>query len=465
MEKKLKIALCILVIILICVIAFVGVYSKGEVEYKGSLPEYLLGSEFTGKRVTYFEISDETEEKIYDKDGNEVEEIPEDSNEEDYTKETMKVNPDENMTEENYKKVKKIFDGRLKEIGAEDYLIRLDKNTGNLVVELADDSNTDTFLQYLQYKGDFAMKDAEDGTVLIDKSDVKKASVVYGSTSEGSVTVYLDIKFNKEGTKKLAEVSKEYIKVEANSDENSNNENGENEESTVEQKQVTMTIEGVDLVTTYFGEEMTGGELTLAIGSATDTASAYEYAKQVGIFSMLINNDTMPLTYTIHTSEHASGIINEKALFTIIIVLAIIVILVILYLIIKYKMDGALCGISFISAIAILLLLVRYTKTTITLGGIASVAILIAVETFFILNILNNIKKVNSKEEVSYATTNIYLKRLDMIIALLIIAIVFTFMPQTKIYSIGMTLFYGIISIAISNLAFMRTMLIARREK
>lgn len=161
-EKKLKIVLCILIILLIGIVSFVGVYSKGVVSYDSELPEYLLSSELTNKRVTYFQIDTSTEEVIYDADGNEVDEIPEDADESEYTTETVSVNDEESLTSENYKKVKEIFEGRLSELGVEDYTVRLDEETGDVIVELEDDITTDTYLQYLLAQGDFSMTDSED---------------------------------------------------------------------------------------------------------------------------------------------------------------------------------------------------------------------------------------------------------------------------------------------------------------
>ena len=120
MENKLKIIFCILAITLISVIAFVGVYTNDSISYKGALPEYTLDSEFKGKRISYFEISNATEEKIYDKEGKEVDSIPEGADEAEYKKETIKINSDEKLTEENFEIIKRIFEGRLKEIGADE---------------------------------------------------------------------------------------------------------------------------------------------------------------------------------------------------------------------------------------------------------------------------------------------------------------------------------------------------------
>ena len=449
MKNRLKTTLCILIIALISIIAFVGIYTNDGVFYKESLPGYLLDSELKGKRVSYLKISEDTEEKIYDKNGNEVDSIPEGEEEANYKKETVKVNLDEKRTEENFKTVKEIFNGRLTEIGAEDFSVRLDKETGNVVVELADDENTDTFLQYLLFNGDFAIVDSEDETVLLDRNDVTKASVVYGNTSAGEVTVYLDIKFTDDGAKKLEELSKKYIKV-------------EDEEA---QKSVSLKVEGSTLMTTYFGEEITSGELTISMGSANNNETLYNYAKQAGIIAMIINNGELPLSYKVSVSELVESEINETLVQTIIIILAALVSIIIIYMIIKYKADGIYAGLSFVSAIAILLLLLRYTNTAISLGGFASMFILILIESYFMLTILNSIKNDNSLENTKNINVQVYKNKKEILITLLIIAIVFTFMKEVKIYSIGMTLFYGMISLAISNLVFLKTMLVEGHNK
>ena len=134
-------------------------------------------------------------------------------------------------------------------------------------------------------------------------------------------------------------------------------------------------------------------------------------------------------------------------------------------MIVKYRVDGLLSGISFVSTVAVFLLLIRYTNTTISLSSIVGMIILAITETYFIISILNKIKKDNTYETVLDATINTYTNNIELIIVLLIIAVVFTFMPEATIFSLGMTLFYGIISIAISNLVFMRTMLIAKYKQ
>ena len=252
-------------------------------------------------------------------------------------------------------------------------------------------------------------------------------------------------------------MSKKYIKIEDENDD-------ENEEPDDNQKTVTMTIEGSNFLTTYFSEPITNGELTISLGSGTDSETVYNYAKQGGMLAMLINNEEMPLTYTISSSEVIANDIGENTLKTIIIIFAVIIVLIICYLIFKYKIDGLYAGLSFISGIAILLLLLRGTNTPVTLGGFAAIASLVIVETYLIITMLNSVMKDKSIENVKEANVKTYMKKIDIIITLLIISIVFTFMQEAKVYSVGMTLFYGIISLAIANVAFLRTLLISNHE-
>lgn len=236
MEKKLKIILCVTIMLLIILVGFVGVYTKEGVNFKNYLPRFLMSSEFNGKRITNFKVSDATNEIIYDKDGKEVSSIPEGANEEEYKKETKKVNSDEIRTVENYQKAKKVFEKRLDNLGVKDYLVRMDENTGEIVVELEEGLNTDEIIQDLMYKGTFEIKDSKDGTVYLDNSDLKDVKVLYSNPESDGISVYFNMEFNKEGKKKLLEVSKKYLKPE---DENTE----ENKDENTDEGKISISIE------------------------------------------------------------------------------------------------------------------------------------------------------------------------------------------------------------------------------
>ena len=460
MERKLKIILSIAVVVLIALISFLGVYVKDTVIFKNKLPDYEASSDIGEKRITSFVFG--TKETIYDKEGNKVDSIPEGANEADYRKETENVNSEESLNSDNYKKVKEIFDGRLKSLNVEDYKVRVDESTGNVTVELEEGLNTDTLIQYLTCTGDFNMKDAENGDILLDKSDVKLAKVLYSNASADGVTVYLDIQFNKEGKEKLAEISRKYVKPEEENSEN-NDKQEENKENDKKNK-VTLTLEGSDMLTTHFGEEITTGELTISLGSGKDTESLNEYVEQGNFYAMLINNAEMPIKYKAEYSETIKGNLAETPIYIALGISVAILLAIVIYMICRFKVNGIFASFSIILMIALLLLCVRYTNTEISLNSIGAIVLLVILDTYLINKILKSIKNDNSIENIHKATIRTYLEEKEVIIVTLVIAIIFTFMRYVGAYTFGMTMFYGAISAALANLIFLRTILLAKNK-
>ena len=457
MEKKLKIVLCIVVIILITVVAILGVYTKDSVLFKNHLPEILLSSDFEGKRVSSLVVDDGLKDVIFDSEGKEVKSIPEGANEADYKKEQVKINPDENLKTENYKKVKEILDGRLKSLGVGTYTVRLDENTGNAAIELEENFDTDNILLVLTSKGDFSITDSESGKVLLGREDLKNAKVLYNNANANGVVVYLNFAFNKEGAKKLNEISKEYILLEP--------EEGSEEKENPNQKKVTLTLEGAEMLTTSFGEEITSGELTLTLGTTTDSEDLQEYVKQASFYAALLNNEEMPLTYKLEMTEVMQGNLTDFDINVLISITILIGIVAAFYLIVRYKADGVFATINLCGALSLLMLAVRYTATEISVNSVGGIILIILFETYLLDRVLNSIKRDNTIENIHKATLKDYLKHKEAIAVLLITSIVFTFMQNVEVFTFGMTLFYGTISIGIANLVFLRTMLLAKYSK
>lgn len=182
MEKKLKNVLCVVAMALIVLVSFVGIYAKEGAFVKGKLPYYSFTSELNEKRVVSLSLG-LTEVHIHDKDGNEVEAIPEGANEGDYTTETTEKNNKEDLTLENYKKAREVLIKRLDEMGAEDYLVRLDEASGKVTLELEDSTQTDEMMSYLLAKGDFSITDSNSGDSLLGKSDIESARIGYNNES------------------------------------------------------------------------------------------------------------------------------------------------------------------------------------------------------------------------------------------------------------------------------------------
>lgn len=456
LERKLKIALIILVMLLVIVVGFGGVYVKKLVSYNNILPDYNLGLKLKGSRVTILKVGDHTHEVIYDAEGNVVEKIPEGADESSYRKEQVPENSEESKTKENYKKSKNIMTGRLKSLGVSNYEVRLDEETGNIFVELADTQNTDTVLSELLASGKFEIVDTNDKTVLMTNDDIKSASVLYNTDTSG-IMVYLDIKFNNEGKKKIRQISKDYVETEA--------EEGTDEEAN--KKTITMKINEEDFLSTGFHDEITNGELTVTIGSATTNSdSISQYVQQAQYYAALLSNGEMPLEYEVETSDYIKSIyadsINQYILLGII---AVIVLISLVYMIIRYKKLGLLSSIIYIATVALLLIIIRYTNTEVTLDTIIFSVVLAVMNTYINCKVLNNIDKDDSKEDRKGKIYNSYLKVIDLLIITLITSVVFTYNSSSAISSIGTLLFWGIIGIALMNVLFTRTILIEEAKK
>ncbi len=457
MERKLRIALIILVMVLVIVIGFGGIYVKKLASYNNILPEYELGSKLKGSRLTILKVGDHIHEVIRDSEGNIVESIPEGADENSYTKEQVPENSEESKTKENYKKAEKIIKGRLKTANISNYEVRLNEENGNIYVELPDTDNTDTTLSHLLASGKFEIVDTNDKTVLMTNDDIESASVLYNSDTSG-VVVYLDVKFNKEGKKKIRQISKDYMEI-------NDTENEEGTDETTTKKTVTININGEEFLSTDFHEEI--NELTITIGSAsTDSNSISEYVEQAQYYATLLSNGEMPLEYEVETSDYIQSIYaNSLYQYILLGIIALIILISIVYIIIRYKKLGLLSSIVYIATIALVLILIRYTSTDIDLNTIIPSVILVLINTYINCNVLNNINKDDSKEDRKEKIYNIYLKIVDLLIIILIPSVIFTYNSSSLISSIGTLLFWGIIGIALMNVLFTRTLLIEEARK
>ena len=160
--------LIILTIIAISLISFVGFYIKDKTKMVNVLPEYLLSMNLAGSREVILKVSDDTKEIVYDSEGNVSEDGYDDEGnlKEGFSKIDEKLNKDEVLTEDNYSNAKVVLEERLQALGAEDYTVRQDLETGTITINLPENSNTDKIVGNLTYKGKFEVVDK---IVVLDK--------------------------------------------------------------------------------------------------------------------------------------------------------------------------------------------------------------------------------------------------------------------------------------------------------
>lgn len=495
--KKLSVVAIILAVVTISIIAFVGVFTKNLNKISNIVPNYKFSSEFTGDRIFSFvlDTSEEDKEVYVDENGNIKGEVINDSttsndgvevtvegnenaveneaeNEvEGYKKETrtIKANDDSVLTPESYKKTREVIEKRLEKIGVAEYNIRLDEISGNLVVEIPDDKNTDYIANLLQnekgnmLKGNFRIIDSQNGLELMDNSNVKSAKAVYNTNTR---QVYLNVELNKEGAQALKEISGKYIQTEVeNSEENTEisdeaqEEIANSEDSTTENKTETKYIEikidDITLMKTYFEGEIEWSSLQIPLGSYSTVDQLQNYLKSAQAYATIINSGEIQNSYSLKNSDFMQSTIKEKDITRIKCVFAVLIILVSLVLVVKFGLNGifgAILNLGFLGATSIAL---RYTGVVISLSSIFAGMFLIFANFLFMFEVLSNLKKDgDNKKLYNEAFGKYYL----VIFPIVVISFVFSYMTNVTIVGIGMVLFWGLIVEFLYNLIFTKNL-------
>lgn len=496
--KKLKLITEILAIVVICLVSFVGVYTKQANKMENQVKDYELSKDLKGYRELVFKVSDATE--VLDSSGKVV------GNTDNYTDSTIKsnsyqksenkINSDEDLTEANYEKAKSIIEKRLKSLRVEDYNLSLNKENGDIYLQIPENSETDHTVSNILQVAKFEIKDSEDtSNVLVTNEDLKKVSAMYNTTTSGT-TVYLQIEFNKNGKNILKNLSTGEYKTDesltntTNTTDNSTSENtsekntsdeentstdetsentsgentnteGENNTSSEEsktQKKIILSIDDNDMITTSFDDPIEDGIIDLSMNKATtDQNSISDTLQSASTIAAVVNSGKMPLTYKVSENNYVKTDITsdvlQKAKYVVIAIIAVALI----WLVVKYKERGLIAAIAYIGFVGLELLLVRYTNVEISLESITAGIITLAINYMITYKLLKTHEADVELRKTVYA--NEFKSIIIKSIPIFIIAIVFVFIRWTKISTFGMTLFWGLILSIIYNYLLTRDML------
>ena len=453
-NSALKLTVLIVCIILISLISFVGIYKLQGGMIKNIMPDYLVSKELNGTRLIKFVVDDSTKEVESATTEETTEEASEETSAEDETEEqadenteTVPVNSKEVLTAENYELSKNIIQKRLNQFNMINYDLRVDTTTGDIALEVPENSGIDDILGYLLSQGTFKIIDTETEEVLLDNSNIEEAKTMYYTDTTGT-TVYLNIVFNDEGKQKLEEISKTYVET-------------TDEEGNSTTKTITIKLDDETITTTYFGQTMSNGELPLTIGSpTTDSNTLQNYFVQSGEIAIVLNNGIIPIVYDIGTNEYVAPVITQDILNKIILAAIIIFALMVVYLIIRHRTYGIISALSIIGYIALYLIVVRFTDTIISLEAMAAIGIAIILEFVFVQAIAKKLRENSANADVTIKKELI--KNISLQIPMYIMAVVFVFVEWETIKSFGIALFWGLIISLIYNFVFTRLMFIQR---
>ena len=453
--KKIKILTITLAIIAITMIAFFGIYTQVQNRMENQVKDYFYSMELKGSRNIRLKVNTESKTTIKDAEGNVVEDTEnltdEQIAEKGYTKEEIPYNTEEVKNIENYKASQKVIEKRLKKLGVDDYIIKLDEQTGDIVIEFAENDKTDDITGNVSTTGKFEIVDGETNEVLMNNDDIKLAKVMYGSgssTSGSGTSVYLDIEFNKEGKKKLEEISNQYVKTETTSTEE--NTASEEDATTTTEKKITMKIDDQEIMSTSFDEPVRTGKLQLSIGGATtDRDTLQGYIDQASSMATVLDTGKIPVKYDLSENQYILSDINENDRQIVGYVVLGILALALVVLIIRYKALGVLGTISYVGLVALFTIVIRYTNVVLSIESFFGMIIV------FLLNyiLMNQVLAKNDNKKEAYK--EFFIK----IVPVMIMVITFCFINWLPISSFGMVMFWGIALIAAYNMLITNSLL------
>ena len=498
--KKIKIITMIVLIILIAMVSFFGVYTQVQNRMENQVRDYALDMDLDGARYVRLTVNKESTDVIKDANGNEVETDEEMTDEQiaenGYTKESVPNNSADVITVENYEKTKKIIAERLETQVVGEYEISLDNETGDILVQIPENSYTDTFVSNMNTVGKFEIIDANTKEVLMDNNDIKKVNVMYGSdstTSTSGTTVYLNIEFNKQGTEKLENISNTYVKTEEDTTnttaedtnttaedtntaetentttENTTEDGTSTETDTTEAKEITMKIDDEEIMTTSFDEPIENGRLQLSMGTATtDAGTLQDNISRATSIASVLDSGNLPIQYDIALNEYVLSDITNTHIEYLVLAVGIVLLIGFIILIVRYRVNGLLSAIAFIGLISLYLLVIRYTNVSVSIQGIVGIIVTIILNYIFVNKILLTIKKSENNKKLATIREGIkecYKEFFMKLIPICISVIVFCFINWTTISSFGMVMFWGITLIALYNYLITATMLKVKAEK
>ena len=446
LNQKLKIALLILIIVFISLISFIGIFVQDKGIMKNLLPEYALGRDLKGGRGVTLEVHN------HDHDHNHEHEHEEENKEEKKSEEEKaEEHEHKEPTKDDFKVAKNIIDNRLDSMGAQDFLLSLDENTGLINVQIEEGVRTDELIQYMSLPGEFIVED-EEGKVLLNTSNLKRVRTMYGQVSnetEEGYKVYLKIELDQDGAEKLKEISKTYIK-------------STDEEGKDTSKKVLIKLDSLTLAEVSYEKEVTDGVIELAVGSTTKSSTQLQaYLEQASYLEVVMNSGVIPVEYEITRNNYIMSDITQNTIIVAIALISVAIIAILIYFIFKYHKNGILVAISSIGYIALLLIAIRYTNVVITIEGMAGIVIAIILNfvlTNYILKNLENTK--GEKAELAGKFNKGFLKGLIVLVPNIIIAVALCFMGWVSIASLGMVMFWGIIITVIYNILITKSLII-----
>lgn len=434
-QKKLSVVLIILLIILISIISFIGIFYQDKNEMVNIIPAYSLGTDLSGYRKILLTVDTDDE-----------------SNTEDI------------LNYDNFVKSANVIKLRLKSMKVEDFTVRCDESTGQIEITIPENMQTDYILSDITQKGNFEIRNTANNEVLMNNSDIRKVDVetIASPYNASTTSIYMDIKFNNDGTRKFRDITRDYQNEVSNEVTNETTENNSVEDETtddteseeVETTEVGLYVDGTSMMTTSFTEIIDNGVMSLSLGSSSSDEQTKILTYQAESLAAILENEAMPVQYSVTGNVYISSPIEQSTINILIGIGLCIAVVMLIVAIVKYRVKGVIISVCMVGFIALYLLILRYANVVITLEGIFSIALVFVINYILNIMILNRLQK-NVEKTFTKALTKFALSMVPM----LILSVVCCFSSWMSLFSFGMILFWGLITSIVYNLVITRTFL------
>ena len=466
-QKKLNVLLVVLVVILLSIASFVGIFTAQKSDMKDIIPSYILSADLVGYRQVTLQIKEETESTGDTAENKTTENTTSEENKTEENKEEKKELTAEEKAA-NYRDNADVVRSRLKSLKIENFTVTADEVTGKMEITVPEDTRTDIILSDICQVGKFKIADKDTGEELMNNDDV--SSVVIGNTSySGSLTTYMSINFNSKGRGKFSDITAKYqnvlvpagtaVNTAANSTENSaNTTTSVSTESQYVDKQVVIYLDETELLTTDFDTVVSNGQLPLTLGDLSEDKDQYNSAKNL---AAIMENKPMHDKYEVTGNTYVAAPVENNIVKVLIYVEIAIALLIALILIVKFGYKGMLASVINVGFVAILLLVIRLTNVKLSLDGIMAIEagyILQAIYSFMICGLLKN--KDLSTKELKEGSTKLLKQFVLIVIPILILSVVCCLAEWAAIFSVGMIVFWSIVIALVYN--FIVTKFLAR---
>lgn len=389
-----------------------------------------------------------------------------DENFKNYKRVTKKaaVNEKEILTKENFEESQKIIIDRLRKTGVEDFEIKTNSETGNIVLRFSDvneaeSEKLDKVKRIVETRGEFAVIDAKTGKTFLDNTHIKKLTP-YEHQEAG---VVLEIEFTKEGKDILSDITSKYIKREKDLTDKERAklekeaEEEDKELDTTETAALYMTLDGNPISMGAFEEPINSGTLTIPLSKETNklTEKDLKEAKdEADELAAIIRAGRETVRYEIFKETRLVSPMDRVNILILVGIIGIIILAMLVVAIVLFRLKGVFAWFLSLVYLIVLYTISKYTSIAITIPSVVAIMILYLIQFVFSLYMLKDVERTGEAR----VNKNLFLITRNTII-IIIAAIILTFAKETNLSSFGQMICLGEILLIIHNLIFAKNVL------